>query len=450
VKRTAEDMQDTTNPRIRNGDPRRVAVSVVVAMLSQGRSLTGSLEEHTAELDDGRDRAFARELCYGVARWLPRLQACLDMLVERPLREKETAVRAILLLGLYQLMYTRVAEHAAVAESVSLVRRAGKHWAAGLVNGVLRSFQRRRPQLTSDLDRSAQGRYAHASWLMSATRDAWPHDWQRILDSNNARPPLSLRVNARRGSRKQYLADLSGNGIAASPIAHTTHGLRLHEARDVNAIPGFGDGLVSVQDGAAQLAAGLLDLRPGMRILDACAAPGGKSSHILEQQPALGELVCMDCDADRLLRVEQNLRRLSLRATVLRADAGEPGDWWNGKSFDRILVDAPCSGFGVIRRHPDIKLHRRPEDLDALSATQTRLLDALWPLLAPRGLLLYATCTYLPRENDHVLADFLAKHPNATGGPMPYAWGRATGHGRQVLPGEESMDGFYYALLGRR
>ncbi len=450
MNRTAKGMQGTANSRIHDGDPRRVAVSVVVAMLGQGRSLTACLQQHTAGLDDGRDRAFARELCYGVARWLPRLQACLDMLVERPLREKDTVVRAILLLGLYQLMYTRVAEHAAVAESVSLVRRTGQHWAAGLVNGVLRSFQRRRPQLTAELDRSVEGRYAHASWLVTATRDAWPHHWQRILDSNNARPPLSLRVNARRCSREQYLADLSSNGIVASPVAHTTHGLRLHQARDVDTIPGFGDGLVSVQDGAAQLAAGLLDVRPGMRVLDACAAPGGKSTHILEQQPAVGELVCVDRDADRLLRVEQNLQRLSLQATLVCADAGEPGDWRNGELFDRILVDAPCSGCGVIRRHPDIKLHRRPEDLDELSATQTRLLDALWPLLAPRGLLLYATCTYLPRENDHVLADFLAKHPDATGDPMPCAWGHATGHGRQVLPGEDAMDGFYYALLGRR
>ncbi len=453
MKRTAESMQDTANARINDRDPREVAVAVVAGMLGQGmgkgRSLTACLGEHTARLDDGRDRAFARELCYGVARWLPRLQACLDMLVEKPLPEKETVVRAVLLLGIYQLMYTRVAEYAAVAESVTLVRRAGKRWAAGLVNGVLRSFQRRRAQLTVDLDRSEQGRYAHASWLLNATRNAWPDHWQQILDSNNERPPLSVRVNARLQSRKEYLGDLSSKNIAASPIAHTDHGLRLHEARDVDAIPGFGDGLVSVQDGAAQLAAGLLNVCPGMRVLDACAAPGGKSTHILEQQPAVGELVAIDHDGDRLRRVVQNLRRLSLEATVVCADAGKPGDWWNGEFFHRILVDAPCSGSGVIRRHPDIKLHRRPDDVDELAATQIRLLGALWPLLAPQGLLLYATCSYLPRENDHVLAEFLAKHPEATGAPMAYAWGRATGHGRQVLPGEDAMDGFYYALLGK-
>ena len=206
---------------------------------------------------------------------------------------------------------------------------------------------------------------------------------------------------------------------------------------------------MSVHDGAAQLAAGLLDVGPGMRVLDACAAPGGKSAHILELQPEVGELVAMDRDAVRLQRVEQNLERLSLQGTVVCADAGAPGDWWNGESFQRILVDAPCSGSGVIRRHPDIKLHRRPADMDKLAAAQMRLLNALWPLLAPRGLLLYATCSYLPRENDRVLGAFLAKHPDASGGPMPYAWGRATGHGRQVLPGEDTMDGFYYALLGK-
>lgn len=445
----------------RDGDPREVAVSVLACVMGRGkdqgkdqgkdkgRSLTACLDQHTAPMGDARDRAFARELCYGVLRWLPRLQACLDKLLEKPLRGKDTVVRTVLLLGLYQLMYTRVAEHAAVAESVALVRRLHQAWAAGLVNACLRNFQRRRPALTAELDRGDEGRYAHASWLVKATRDAWPRQWQQILDGNNERPPLSLRVNARRCSRQDYLADLDRDNIAASPIAHTEHGFRLHRARDVDAIPGFADGVLSVQDGAAQLAAGLLDLRPGMRVLDACAAPGGKSAHILEQQPAIGELVAVDRDPDRLLRVEQNLQRLALEATVVCADASKPDDWWNGELFQRILIDAPCSGSGVIRRHPDIKLHRRTEDIEQLATTQNRLLVALWPLLAPRGRLLYATCSYLPRENDQVLAEFLAKHPDATDGPMQVAWGRATEHGRQVLPGEDRMDGFYYALLGK-
>ena len=453
MKHATTGVGEPADSGVHHGDPREVAVWVVAGVLGQGqgkgRSLTACLDQHTARIGDARDRAFARELCYGVVRWLPRLQACLDMLLEKPLREKEIVVRAVLLLGVYQLMYTRVAEHAAVAESVSLVRRVRKAWAAGLVNGCLRNFQRRRPRLTADLDHCDEGRYAHASWLVNATRDAWPHQWQQILDGNNEKPPLSLRVNARLCSRQDYLAVLSSNNIEAYPIAHTGHGLRLHQARDVDTIPGFGDGMVSVQDGAAQLAAGLLDLRPGMRVLDACAAPGGKSAHILEREPAVGELVAVDRDRDRLLRVQQNLQRLALEATVVCADAGAPGDWWNGELFHRILIDAPCSGSGVIRRHPDIKLHRRPGDIEEMAATQIRLLVALWPLLAPRGRLLYATCSYLPRENDHILAEFLAKHPDATDGPIQYAWGRATKHGRQVLPGEDTMDGFYYALLGK-
>lgn len=443
-------MRDTADLDMHEGGARAAAVAVMVDMLGHGRTLDAGLEAHLVGLDDGRDRALARELCFGVSRWLPRLEICLDRLLDKPLRRKETTVRAVLLLGLYQLMHTRIPEHAAVAESVSLVRRTGKHWAAALVNAVLRSFQRRRSQLMAELDRSDEGRFAHPGWLVDATRAAWPHDWQRALDANNERPPLALRVNARRCSRHAYLTALERDGIAASPIAHTTHGLRLHEARDVRAIPGFDDGRVTVQDGAAQLAAGILEVTAGMRVLDACAAPGGKSTHLLEQQPAVGELVCVDRDANRLARLEDNLRRLGLQASLVCADAGDPGSWWNRQAFDRILVDAPCSGTGVIRRHPDIKHLRRPEDVETLAETQIRLLDALWALLAPRGRLLYATCSYLPRENDHVLAEFLAKHPNATGGPMECAWGRATEHGRQVLPGEDMMDGFYYALLGKR
>lgn len=443
-------MHDPAGAPRHASDPRAVAAVVVADMLGTGRSLNAALDAHTVELADPRDRALARELCYGVARWLPRLDMCLARLLEKPLRRRETLVHAALLVGIYQLAYTRVAEHAAVNESVALVRRAGRDWATALVNAVLRNFVRRREHLMADVDASEEGRYAHPRWLIDATRAAWPRHWQRILDNNNERPPLSVRVNARRSSRDRYLALLEREGIAASPIAHTGHGVRLHDPRDVSTIPGFDDGLVSVQDGAAQLAAGLLDVAPQMRVLDACAAPGGKSTLLLEQQPAIDELVAVDNDGERLARLEQNLSRLALEATLACADAGRPDDWWDGKPFDRILADVPCSATGVIRRHPDIKLHRRPGDVEALAVTQLGLLDGLWALLAPRGRLLYATCSYLPRENDHVLADFLAKHPDAAGGPIPYTWGRATEHGRQILPGEDSMDGFYYALLGKR
>lgn len=435
--------------RRRPTDPRQVAGQVVVDMLAGNRSLAASLAEHDADFDDARDRAFARELCYGVARWLPRLQTCLDELLERPIKDRDLPVRVVLLLGLYQLMHTRVPPHAAVTESVSRVRRAGRPWAAGLVNGVLRNYLRQRERLEAALNRTVEGRLAHPGWLADVTRDAWPDDWESILQANNERPPLILRVNSRRLARDAYLQDLDAADIQASPVEHAPDAVHLHRAREVDAIPGFTDGLVSVQDGAAQLAAHVLDARPGMRVLDACAAPGGKCAHILEREPALAGLVAVDRDADRLPRIDANLRRLGLEATTLAADASEPGDWWDGVSFDRILLDAPCTGTGVIRRNPDIKSQRRPGDVDSLSDRQLDLLEALWPLLARQGRLVYATCSYLPRENDHVLAAFLAKHPDATCGPMEYAWGRATRHGRQVLPGQHTMDGFYYALLGK-
>ncbi|MDX1434799.1 MAG: 16S rRNA (cytosine(967)-C(5))-methyltransferase RsmB, partial [Gammaproteobacteria bacterium] len=409
-----------------------------------------ALAESLAGLADERERALVGELCYGTVRWYPRLQRCLDTLLEKPLKKRDTAVRAALLLGLYQLMYTRVPEHAAVDESVALVRAAGKPWAAGLVNAVLRNFQRQRSRVVAALDDCDESRFAHPAWLIEATRAAWRDDWCAVLEAGNQRPPQALRVNARRDARDAYLGELAAHGVDAHAIAHTTHGVRLEQPRDVHAIPGFDDGRVSVQDGAAQLAADLLDAREGMRVLDACAAPGGKSTHILERTPGITELVCLDRDAQRIVRIRENLERLDLEATLVCADAAVPREWWDGRAFDRILVDAPCSGTGVVRRHPDIKLHRRRDDIEALADMQLGLLSGLWSVLAPRGRLLYATCSYLPRENDHVLAEFLANHPHAVGLPLETPCGRATGHGRQILPGEDTMDGFYYALLGHR
>jgi len=443
-------VSESANASYPGEGPRERALSALTAVLGRGRSLDVALDQSLEGLASDRDRGLVRELCYGTARWYPRLERCLERLLAKPLKAREIEVRTVLLLGLYQLMYTRIPEHAAVGESVALVRAAGKPWAAGLVNAVLRSFQRERSTLMGALDESVEGRYAHPAWLADATRAAWPDDWQAVLDAGNQRPPQALRVNARRNSRDAYLHALAEKDIAAQAIAHTTHGIRLEQARDVHAIPGFDDGRVSVQDGAAQLAADLLDARTGMRVLDACAAPGGKSTHILERTPDIAELVCLDRDPHRLARVRENLERLDLRATLVSDDASDPDRWWDGRPFDRVLVDAPCSGTGVVRRHPDIKLNRRREDIESLAEAQRALLAGLWGVLAPRGRLLYATCSYLPRENDHVLAEFLANHPNASGRPVKTACGRATRHGRQILPGEDAMDGFYYALLGHR
>ncbi|MCU0936121.1 MAG: 16S rRNA (cytosine(967)-C(5))-methyltransferase RsmB [Gammaproteobacteria bacterium] len=429
---------------------RAAALAAVRAVLVDGESLSIALPKATAGLADPRDRALADELAYGVLRGLPRLEAVLAQVLERPLRPQEVIVRVALLLGAYQLLSTRVPPYAAVAETLALLEAAGRAWAKGLANAVLRRVDRERAALLAGADATEPGRWAHPAWLIDAVRRAWPQDWQAVLTANNAHPPLTLRVNARRGTREAYLARLAEAGLAARPAPHTTHGVVLETAAGVERLPGFAEGLCSVQDAAAQLAAPLLAPAPGDRVLDACAAPGGKTAHLLEMQPDLGELVAVEQDPRRAERLAETLRRLGLRATTRVADAADPGDWWDGRPFDRILIDAPCSATGVIRRHPDVKARRTPDQLATLAAGQTRLLAALWPLLAPGGVLLYATCSIFPEENEQPLARFLAVHTDARPVPLDVPWGRARAAGRQVLPGDDGMDGFFYALVRRK
>ncbi len=419
----------------------------MLRVLGDGASLTFALAATVDRLPDPRERALGKELCFGVLRWQPRLEAVVDRLIERPLRERDRNVRLVLLLGLYQLIYTRVPPYAAVTATVDLAGSAGKRWAAGLVNAVLRRFQRERDVLLRDLDGTERGKFAHPDWLTGVIRGSWPEDWAQVLAANNAHPPFTVRVNARRITRAAYLELLAKAGREGQPAPHTTHGVILSQALDVEALPGFTEGLVSVQDAAAQLAAPLLHLAPGQRVLDACAAPGGKTAHILEQEPGLVEVVALDRDPRRLDRLGHTLGRLGLDAGVLCADAGEPASWWDGRPFERILLDAPCTATGVIRRHPDIKALRRPEQVPQLAARQARLLEALWPLLAPGGTLLYATCSVLREENEAQIARFAASREDLIESPLPGDWGRPCRFGRQILPGEDGMDGFFYALL---
>ncbi|HFE32048.1 MAG TPA: 16S rRNA (cytosine(967)-C(5))-methyltransferase RsmB, partial [Gammaproteobacteria bacterium] len=320
----------------------------------------------------------------------------------------------------------------------------------GLVNAVLRNFQRQAEELLAAADASEPGRWAHPQWLIDSVRTAWPDDWQRILTANNERAPMTLRVNVRQQSRDDYLQRLEQAGIDAEATTHSDGGIRLRSPCDVTQLPGFSEGAVSVQDEAAQLAAQLLDVRPGQRVLDVCAAPGGKTAHILERSDDIA-LLAVDIEARRLQRVTDNLQRLGLQAEVREGDARRPDDWWDGRPFERILLDAPCSASGVIRRHPDIKLLRRPGDIETLLELQGEILRAIWPLLAPGGMLLYATCSVLPQENQQRVAAFLAEQPDAEGRPLEADWGRASGIGRQILPGGVAqMDGFYYACLHKR
>lgn len=428
-------------------DARTTAARILTEVLRAGRSLSACTSAELGSLDDPRDRALARELAYGVLRWLPEIEQILTQLLRHPLKPKDTDITALLLIGLYQLIHLRTPVHAAVSATVAASRPLGKPWAASLINAILRTYLRDSERLLKAAHAVETARYAHPGWLLAELKQAWPGEWQAIVAANNARAPMTLRVNARKLGREDYLVMLEKAGIAAEPAPYTSHGIILSQPLEVSALPGFKEGHVSVQDAAAQLAAPLLDARPGQRILDACAAPGGKAAHILETCPGIALFVAVEKDPGRVPILNETLKRLQLEARVVQADATRPREWWDGRPFDRILLDAPCSGSGVIRRHPDIKRLKRKTDMPALVNEQARLLNSLWPLLAEQGKLVYVTCSVLPEENEARIAAFLKEHPEARALAIDAPWGRPRGAGRQVLPGETNMDGLFYAAL---
>ncbi len=430
-------------------DARHAAVRILVDVYAAGRSLTQSCSAVLPQVTEPRDRALAQDLAYGVMRWGPRLEALAGQLLQRPLGKRDLDVHCLILAGLYQLIYTRIPPHAAVAATVAVTAALGKSWARGLTNAVLRRFQREASALLARVDKNPAIALAHPEWLFERLRADWPGDADAIAAAANERPPMSLRINQRRISREEYLLLLKEAEIAAKELAFCPWGIVLEQPQDIARLPGFADGLVSVQDGAAQLAAPLLELEPGQRVLDLCAAPGGKTAHILETEPGIGDLVAVDIDSARLQRVREGLDRLGLEAELVCGDGARPGDWWDGVPFDRILLDAPCSGTGVIRRHPDIKRLRRPEDIASLAARQRELLDAAWTMLAPGGMLLYATCSIIQQENDVQLAEFVSGRTDASVRKIGAPWGRALSCGRQILPGFDGMDGFFYGRLDR-
>lgn len=422
----------------------RAAAARVIGDVLAGRSLNQALPEQLPQVAE-RDRGLLQQLCYGTLRQQPKLQALLGQLLSKPLKGKDSDIQGLLLCGLYQLESTRIPDHAAVAATVGAVAALKKPWARGMTNAVLRRFLRERDTLTPGLAAAAAA--SHPEWLYRALYKQWPDDAEQIIEANNLQPPMTLRVNAGRVSRRDYLAQLAAQGIEASPGQLSEQAIYLATPRDVSQLPGFSQGDVSVQDEAAQMAAPLLQAAAGERVLDACAAPGGKACHLLELQPGLAELVAMDVDEARLLKVSENLLRLGLQATLRVGDASHPGDALAPASFDRILVDAPCSATGVIRRHPDVKVLRRPEDIGEMAEMQLRILRGLWPLLKPSGVLLYATCSVLAEENQDVVARFLESEPGAAAVSLTRPWGRAAGCGRQLLPSSQGADGLFYALL---
>lgn len=424
---------------------RAAASKIISRVLFKGQSLSLILPEGMISIHEPRERALVQELCYGVLRRYYGLDFILSQLLEKPLKVKDGDITALLLLGLYQLRYLRIPSHAAVSETVAATRSLKKPWASGLVNGILRKYQRTEkawtilPVPSTNVD--------FPEWLFTELQKNWPQDWEYIVKASNQQAPMTLRVNQQKITRNDYLSLLEKSQITATPHPYAEQGITLETPRDVQTLPGFKEGLISVQDAASQLVTLLLsEARSGQRVLDACAAPGGKTAAMLEKIPDLIWLA-LDNSEQRLMRVRENLQRLALSATVKQGDVRQPNTWWDGHLFDWILLDAPCSATGVIRRHPDIKILRKPDDIPALVNEQQTFLETLWPLLKPGGQLVYATCSILPAENSNVLSAFIATQSDAKESCFNVPWGRAMSIGCQILPGEEGMDGFYYGRL---
>ena len=420
---------------------RALAAKCTFNVVDKGRSLSEELPDFQLKAEV-KDKALLQELCFGVLRYLPELENHVRQFIDKPLKGKQRVFHFLMLVGVYQIKYMRIPDHAALSETVNACKPLKNTHLKGLVNAVLRSFQRAQVNNESPSTLPEPIAFNHPSWFINKVKAAYPEQWQNILVANLARPPMWLRVNQQHNSVAQYQQKLAQLDIKISQQDKTSGALLLTNPIDVNKLPQFSDGHVSVQDAAAQQAAVILQAQAGERILDCCAAPGGKTCHMLELEPSL-EMTAIDVEAHRLSRVQENLQRLQLDAHLIAGDATQPDTWWDGKLYDRILLDAPCSATGVIRRHPDIKWLRKADDIEKLSALQQQILKNIWPLLKSGGTLLYATCSILPQENDQQIEQFLANNSDATLVKI----NDSDQIGWQILPSEQNMDGFYYAKL---
>ena len=430
---------------------RSVAAFAVARILREGVTLDAALHDALATAPAALSPA-VRSLSYGAIRGYYRHEAILGKLLSQPVRSLEPLVRALLSVSLYELEDARTPEYAVVDAAVSTAKATDAVRASGLINAVLRRYLRERKTLDAEIGRNPATRHASPAWLADRFRADWPVRWTQLLAAGDMQAPMWLRVDSRRLTTEQYLEQLAVAGIEARAEPRVPFAVALQTPCDVHELPGFAQGLVSVQDLGAQCVAFPLDLAAGQRVLDACAAPGGKTALIAEREPNLANLAAVDIDSQRLTRVQENLARGGLHAEVIVNDAGAPDAWWNGMPFDRILLDAPCSALGVIRRHPDIRLRKSPAEIDKLPLQQARLLTSAWRMLAPGGRLVYATCTVTRSENRDVVKAFLDGTPDAAvvpadGWPGWPGLGESDGYGRQILPGEAGSDGFYYAAL---
>jgi 16S rRNA (cytosine967-C5)-methyltransferase len=430
---------------------RSVAAHAVARILREGVTLDAALHDALAATPAGLGPS-VRSLSYGAVRGYYRHEAILSRLLSQPVRSLDLLVRALLSVALFEVEDARTPEYAVVDAAVKAAKATDAARASGLVNAVLRRYLRERKTVDAEIASNPALRHASPIWLADRFRADWPVRWTQLLAAGDAQAPMWLRVDSRRATTLSYLEKLGEAGIGARAESRVPLAIALDAPCDVHELPGFDQGLVSVQDLGAQCVAFPLELSCGQRVLDACAAPGGKTALIAEREPSLARLVAVDIDPQRLTRVRENLVRGDLRAELMPGDLGTPDAWWDGVPFDRILVDAPCSALGVIRRHPDIRLRKSPSEIDKLPLLQARLLAASWRMLAPGGRLVYATCTVTRSENRDVVAAFLAGTPDA-GIVPPENWpgwpgfGEADGFGRQILPGEAGADGFYYAAL---
>lgn len=426
---------------------RRTSLKVLKQVFN-GQSLSAVQPHTTDKLEDARDRGLANEIVNGVLRWRWQLEFFISRLLKKPLKQKDLDVQLILLMALYELNACRTPDYAVINESVELVRQSGKKWAAGLVNAVLRNFTREQEKLIASI-KDGVVRYSHPAWLLEKIKHDWPQHWQLILAANNQRPAFWLRVNQLQYTVMQYQQLLAEEGLESDTVAFAETALKLSHGVDVRTLPGFAEGAASVQDAGAQLVAALLGVSAQDRVLDLCAAPGGKTCHILERHATVDRLFAVELEERRMLRVSENLQRLKLesRAELVVADARDTDHWWHGDKFDRILIDAPCSASGVIRRHPDIKTLRRESDIAPLVKLQSDILSAAWQTLAADGELLYVTCSVFKDENQHQIQRFLSLNADAAEIKINADWGVSCEYGRQLFPGEQDADGFYFCRL---
>ena len=422
---------------------RAQAARLIAQLMADQSSLANLIPKYLPTITDSEHGLF-KELCFGVMRHHSALSALVDQLISKPLKKKDQDIYALLLVGLYQLDYLRTPDHAAIDQTVAAVAVLGKHRSKSFVNAVLRQYQRQHTGLRAKLSPAAQ--LSHPDWLYGMIKKRWPHNIDSIVAANNAQPPMILRVNRQKISRDTYLQRLSDAEIAAKPCLYSADGVVLEQPQPVDKLPGFFTGWSSVQDESAQLAAPLLDSQGGDRVLDACSAPGGKTCHILERGENL-TVHALELVDSRLLRVRENLDRLQLDAKLIVGDATAPDTWYDGMPYQRILIDAPCSATGVIRRNPDVKLMRKPEDIQQIAELQLRIVTALWPLLAEGGRLVYATCSIMPAENTQLIQRFIETTDTARHIAIEADWGIAQPFGRQILPGAQDGDGFFYACI---